>query len=124
MDEGLDERLQRDVDLLTHLRGYPEELKHFSNLMKQSHPHGRSAIEFLTGRAVARPSFLDALARAARGGEAVLSAVEAAERFGVPPRRFLDEVASREGFPPPLFREEHKALWRAEDVERYLAEHG
>lgn len=120
--EPLDDWVQRDIDLLAHLRGYPDEVKHFSNLMKQSHPHGRSAIGFLTGRPVAKPSFLGTLAQAARDGVPVLSAVEAAERFGVPPRQFLDEIASRADFPPPLFREAHKALWRAEDVERYMRE--
>jgi hypothetical protein len=30
-----------DFKVLEHLRGYPEELRRYSNLMKQSHPRGR-----------------------------------------------------------------------------------
>ena len=40
-----------DVKVLEHLRGYPEELRRYSNLMKQSHPRGPSS----TARS--RPTF-------------------------------------------------------------------
>ena len=39
-----------DVKVLEHLRGYPEDLRRYSNLMKESHLRGRSAVAFLPGR--------------------------------------------------------------------------
>jgi len=114
----------RDAQVLPHLRGYPEELRHFSNLIKQAHPRGISAVEFVLRRPAASDSFIAALCRLVAAGEAVLSAVEVAERFGVPPRVFLRTIAARPEFPPPLFAREEKRLWRADDVEAYVKRHG
>lgn len=114
----------RDAQVLPHLRGYPEELRHFSNLIKQAHPRGISALEFVLRRPAAGDSFIAALCRLVAAGEAVLSAVEAAERFGVPPRVFLDVIAARPDFPTPLFARGEKRLWRAGDVEAYIGRHG
>lgn len=91
-----------DFRVLEHLRGYPEELRRYANLMKQSHPRGQSAVEFL----LRRPSSGDF--------------VEAAESAGLPPREFLDRLASRKDFPAPLFRKEHRALWARGEVDAYL----
>ncbi len=114
----------RDAQVLPHLRGYPEELRHFSNLIKQAHPRGISALEFVLRRPAASDSFIAALCRLVAAGEAVLSAVEAAERFGVSPRVFLDVIAARPDFPAPLFARGEKRLWRAGDVEAYIRRRG
>ncbi len=118
------DRFARDAQVLPHLRGYPEELRHFSNLIKQAHPRGLSALEVVLRRPAASDSFIAALCRLVAAGEAVLSAVEAAERFGVPPRTFLRTIAARPDFPPPLFGREEKRLWRASDVEAYIERRG
>ena len=43
----------RDTLVLRHLRGYPEELRHYSNLIKQAHPRGISALDFVLRRPAA-----------------------------------------------------------------------
>ncbi|MDR7426959.1 MAG: hypothetical protein QN209_09795 [Armatimonadota bacterium] len=114
----------RDAQVLPHLRGYPEELRHFSNLIKHSHPQGRSALESVLRRPAASDSYIANLCRLVAAGEAVLSVVEAAERFGVSPQTFLRTIAARPDFPPPLFAREEKRLWRAGDVEAYIQRRG
>ncbi len=116
----MSEPFARDFEVLQHLRGYPEELHRYTNLMKQTHPRGTSAVEFLLGRAGAQEGFLEAICRMVRSGEEAASAVEAAELAGVPPKVFLEEIASRPDFPAPVFRAEHRAVWRRAEVERYL----
>ena len=106
-----------DFAVLEHLRGYPEELHRYANLMKQTHPRGMSAVEFLLGRAGAQDGFLETICRMIKGGEA-------AELAGVPPRAFLEDVAARPGFPAPVFRREHRAVWRKQDIEQYLQANG
>ena len=112
--------LPLDLKVLQHLHGYPEELVRYSNLIKQANPRGISAVEFLLKRPSSPDGFLETLCRLVRDGENVLSAVEAAELAGLSPKVFLEEMASRHDFPQPLFRREHRALWRAADVEAYL----
>ncbi len=119
-----DDLYQRDTLVLAHLRGYPEELRHYSNLIKQAHPRGMSALDFVLRRPAASDSFIAALCRLVAAGEEVLSAVEAAERFGVSPRAFLETVATRPDFPQPLFASAEKRVWRAGDVEAYRQQHG
>jgi len=114
------EPFARDFEVLPHLRGYPEELHRYANLMKQAHPRGMSALEFLLGRAEAQDGFLETLCRMVRAGAAPVTAVEAAELAGVPPQAFLEGVAARPDFPAPVFRHAHRAVWRKADVERYL----
>lgn len=111
----------RDLEVLAHLRGYPEDLARFANLMKQAHPHGKTAIDVVLGRPAAEDSLVVAVCRSVAEGVPVLNAVEAADLWGVPPRRFLEEVASRPGFPAPLFAREHRRLWRRPEVEAYRA---
>ncbi|MDQ7844721.1 MAG: hypothetical protein QN149_10905 [Armatimonadota bacterium] len=108
-----------DIKVLAHLRGYPEELRRYSNLIKQGHPRGISAVEFLLRRP---PSgdFVEAIARAVQGGEEVVTAVEAAEMAGISPKALLEELAARPDFPAPLYRKEHRALWRRAEVQAYL----
>jgi len=119
-----DELYQRDTLVLAHLRGYPEDLRHYSNLIKQAHPRSMSALDFVLRRPAASDSFIAAICRQVAAGEAVLSAVEAAERFGVNPRAFLETIAARPDFPAPLFASEDKRLWRAGDVDAYHGRHG
>jgi len=119
-----DDLYQRDTLVLQHLRGYPEELRHYSNLIKQAHPRGMSALDFVLRRPAASDSFIAAICRLVAAGEAVLSAVEAAERFEVPPRTFLETIAARPDFPPPLFAHDEKRVWRAGDVEVYRQQYG
>ena len=119
-----DDLYQRDTLVLQHLRGYPEELRHYSNLIKQAHPRGMSALDFVLRRPAASDSFIAAICRLVAAGEAVLSAVEAAERFEVPPRTFLETIAARPDFPPPLFGHDEKRVWRAGDVEVYRQQDG
>jgi len=109
----------QDFKVLEHLRGYPEELRRYSNLLKQTHPRGQSAVEFLLKRP-ASGDFVEAVCRLVQDGVEIVSAVEAADLAGVSPRAFLDEVASRPDFPAPLFRQDHRALWRRAEVDAYL----
>src|SRR3989337_2091581 len=51
-----DDLYQRDTLVLAHLRGYPEELRHYSNLIKQAHPRGMSALDFVLRRPAASDS--------------------------------------------------------------------
>jgi hypothetical protein len=119
-----DDLYARDTLVLQHLRGYPEELRHYSNLIKQAHPRGMSALDFVLRRPAASDSFVAAVCRLVAAGEHLLSAVEAAEHFGVAPRPFLETIAARPDFPAPLFAREEKRLWRAGDVEAYRLAHG
>lgn len=109
----------QDFRVLEHLRGYPEELRRYSNLLKQTHPRGQSAVEFLLKRPPTG-DFVEAVCRLVQDGVEILSAVEAADLAGISPRVFLDEVASRPDFPAPLFRQDHRALWRRADIDAYL----
>lgn len=110
-----------DLQVLQHLRGYPDDLHRYANLMKQAHPRGMSAVEFLLSRPASADGFLEALCRLVRDGEPILTAVEAAGQAAVPPAQFLGDVAARPDFPAPLFRREHRAIWRKTDIEAYLA---
>ncbi len=116
-----DELYRRDTLVLAHLRGYPEELRHYSNLIKQAHPRGMSALDFVLRRPTASDSFIAAICRQVAAGEEVLSAVEAAERFSVAPRAFLETIASQPDFPFPLFASGDRRIWRAADIEARAA---
>lgn len=118
-----DDPLVRDTLVLRHLRGYPDELRHYSNLVKQAHPRGISAIDLLLRRPAAGDSFVAAVARLVAAGEEVLSPVEVAERLGLHPRTFLETVAAHPAFPAPLFANGDRRLWRAAEVERFLQAH-
>lgn len=117
------EPLERDIEVLQHLRGYPEELHRFANLMKQTNPRGMSAAAFLLNRAGAQDGFLETICRLVSAGESLLTAVEAAEAAGLRPQAFLDDLASRADFPTPIFRQERRVIWQKADVERYLQSH-
>jgi hypothetical protein len=110
-----------DLKVLAHLRGYPDDLRRFSNMMKQAHPRGTSALRLVLGRPTASGSLVAAVCRAVADGVPIATAVEAAERFGVSPAQFLAEIASRPDFPRPLFAAGHRRLWRQADLDAYGA---
>lgn len=111
-----------DVQVLAHLRGYPEELRRFATLMKQAHPRGLSAAAFLLARAGGGEGFLEAVCRLVTDGADVVTAVEAAALAGVPPAEAA-ELSTRPGFPAPVYGRGRRALWRRADVERYAHRH-
>ena len=104
-----------DLAILAHLRGYPDELRRFSNLMKQGHLQGRAAADYFLSREVSADSFVAALARLTQGGEDVVTVVEAAELLDRPPAQVL-LLAARPGFPAPLFGEDRHQIWRRADI--------
>ncbi len=104
-----------DLAVLAHLRGYPEELRRFSNLMKQAHPNGRTAAEFFLSRPVAEGSFVAELCRLVQAGEDIATVVEAAEVLHVTPTGVL-ELAPAPGFPRPLWGVGRHMLWRRGDI--------
>lgn len=116
MDAG---PLAEDLKVLAHLRGYPEDLRHYSNLIKQAHPRGMSALRMVLGRPAASASLIAAIARYVSKDVPIVSVIAAAELFEVPPRQFLDEIASRPDFPAPLFAADHRRIWRLADVEAF-----
>lgn len=112
---------EEDLRVLAHLRGYPEELRRYSNLIKQAHPRGMSAVRLVLGRPTSSTSLIAAVCRYVSEGVAVASAVAAADLFEVPTAQFLSEISSKADFPAPLFAAEHKRLWRLADLEAYRA---
>ncbi len=104
-----------DLKVLSHLRGYSEELRRFSNLIKQAHPRGKSAVEFFLSRDVAGDSFLARLCRLVQAGEDIVTVVEAAGLLGVTPAQVL-EAAARPGFPMPLSGAGRHQVWRRADL--------
>lgn len=109
-----------DFKVLEHLRGYPDDLRRYSNLLKQVHPRGMSAVEFLLKRPPAPDDFVVAVCALVRDGEEIINVVEAADAAHLPPQMFLTDVASRPDFPQPLFRNGRKAVWRKAEVLNYL----
>jgi hypothetical protein len=110
---------EEDLRVLSHLRGYHEDLRRYSNLIKQAHPRGMSALKLVLGRPVASDSLIGAVCRYVADGVSIASAVEAAELFGTAPTAFLDEIASRPDFPEPVFASGHRRLWTTADLETY-----
>ncbi|MGQ0548812.1 MAG: hypothetical protein ACT4PY_03970 [Armatimonadota bacterium] len=119
MDSMSDQPFDEDLKVLAHLRGYPEDLRHYSNLIKQAHPRVTSALRHILGRPASSASLIAAVCRYVAEGIPIASAIEAADLFGVPPRQFLDDIASRADFPAPLFAVDHRRIWRLADLEAY-----
>lgn len=104
-----------DLAVLAHLRGYPEELRRFSNLMKQVHPSGRTATEFFLSRPTADDSFVAALCRLVQTGEDIVTVVEAAELLQTTPPQVLALTAAP-GFPPSLWGTGRHQVWRRDAI--------
>ena len=109
-----------DVVVLRHLRGFPDELHRFSNLVKLANPHGRTAVEFFLSRPAPADSFLAALCRAARDGDDVVTVVEAAEILGRPPAALLTSDAGST-LPAPIWGTGRHRLWRRAEMLGYAA---
>ncbi len=109
-----------DFKVLQHLRGYPEELHRYANLMKQANPRGISAVEFLLKRPPSPDGFVEAICRFVRDGVDILTKVEVSTRAGRGPGAG-DEIVAQPGFPAPLFSNAGRGIWRAQDVDGYLA---
>lgn len=107
-----------DAIVLHHLRGFPEELHRFANLVKQA--HGRSGVEFFVSRPAPADSFLAALCRAVLDGEDVVTVVEAAELLHRPAAALLTPE-SEAALPAPLSGTGRHRLWRRADIVRYAA---
>jgi hypothetical protein len=115
MNHNPDGSSDLDLVVLAHLRGYPEELRRFSNLMKQAHPNGRAAAKFFLSRPVAEGSFVAELCRLVHAGEDIATVVEVAEVLHLSPARVL-ELAPAPGFPRPLSGVGRHMLWRRGDI--------
>jgi hypothetical protein len=102
--------------VLRHLRGFPDELHRFSNVVKQA--HGRSAVELFLSRPAAGDSFLAALCRAARDGQDVVTVVEAAELLHRPAANLLTADAEA-ALPPAWWGTGRHRLWHRADIARY-----
>lgn len=119
-DPSAPDRASGDLDaiVLHHLRGFPEELHRFGNVVKQA--HGRSGVEFFLSRPAPQDSFLAALCRAALNGEDVVTVVEAAEVLRRPAAALLTPE-SESALPAPLWGTGRHRLWRRADIMRYAA---
>ncbi|MCS7174011.1 MAG: hypothetical protein N0A24_11720 [Armatimonadetes bacterium] len=104
----------QDLEVLPHLRGFPEDLARFTNLLKQAHPRGRSAI----GLIIHRPGpdrFLRRVCEAVARGEAILTTYEAAALLGLPAGELVRRLEAGE-LPEPVYREGQKLIWRREQL--------
>ncbi len=106
--------LSHDLAVLPHLRGFPDEFERFSTLLKQAHPHGKSAAGLIIQRPGTR-RFLRFVCEAVVRGEEILTTHEAAAALGIPVKEMWRRVEAGE-LPAPLFREGEKAVWRREDL--------
>ncbi|MDR5709775.1 MAG: hypothetical protein QN172_09730 [Armatimonadota bacterium] len=104
----------RDLEVLPHLRGFPEDLARFSNLLKQAHPRGRSAIGLIIHRA-GPARFLRRVCEAVARGEAILTTYEAATLLGLSAEELLRRLEAGE-LPEPVYREGRKLVWRREQL--------
>lgn len=109
--------------MLSHLRGYPDELRRFANLTKQAHAGGDTAVRFFLSRPAAEPSFLAAVCRLVLDGEDFVTVVEAAEMLEVPPAALLDPTGTAD-LPAPIFGTGRYRLWRRADIAAARARRG
>ncbi len=99
----------RDLAVLPHLRGFPEEFERFSNLVKHAHPRGTSAIDLIIHRPGSN-RFLRRVCEAVACGEAILTTYEAAAALGISPEELLERLEAGE-VPEPVFREGRQLVW-------------
>lgn len=113
--EPSDLPLDLDREVLAHLRGFPEELERYANLVKHAHPHGRSAC----GLIIHRPGpegFLRRLCQLVAEGVAVVTTWEAANLLGTDPAHLL-ELLEQGQLPQPEFRDGARVVWRRQALE-------
>jgi len=106
----------QDLEVLPHLRGFADELARFSNLLKQAHPRGRSAI----GLIIHRPGpdrFLRRVCEAVARGEPIVTTHEAAALLGLSTAELVRRLEAGE-LPQPVYREGWKIIWRREQLRR------
>lgn len=114
--------LHLDREILSHLRGFPEELERYANLVKHAHPLGRSAC----GMIIHRPGpsgFLRRLCELVASGQSVVTTWEAARLAGGSPADLLERL-DRGELPPPEFRDGVRVIWRLEVLEEWLRGRG
>jgi hypothetical protein len=106
-----------DLAVIAHLRGFPEDLERYANLVKHAHPKGKSAVALI----IHRPGsgFLRRLCELVASGEDVVTTVEAAELVGVTVEGLL---ARLEGgtLPAPLFRQGTRVIWSRPTLVEWL----
>ncbi len=97
-----------DLAVLAHLRGFPDDLQRYANLIKHAHPQGKSAVAMI----IHRPGsgFLRRLCELVASGEDVVTTVEAAELVGLTVEALLACLESGT-LPEPLYRAGARAIW-------------
>ncbi len=99
----------RDLAVLPHLVGFPEEFERFSTLLKHAHPRGMSAIDLIIHRPGSN-RFLRRVCEAVARGEAILTTYEAAAALGITAEELFRRLEAGE-VPQPVFREGRKLVW-------------
>jgi len=110
-----------DFQVLPHLQGFPEDIKRFSNLIKQAHPNGKSAIALILQRRGARQGFLYHVCAAVAAGEPIVTTIEAARLIGVPPAELLRRLDAG-SVPAPSFLDDRRAIWPRQVIEALAAD--
>jgi len=113
-----DPPLSVDLEVLTHLRGFPEELERYANLVKHAHPLGRSACGLIIHRS-GRQGFLRRLCELVASGEPVVTLLEGAALLGCSPAQLLERL-DRGELPAPEFRDGPRVIWRRQALQRWL----
>ncbi|MCL6500336.1 MAG: hypothetical protein K6U07_10015 [Firmicutes bacterium] len=106
-----------DLAVIAHLRGFPEDLERYANLVKHAHPKGKSAVALI----IHRPGsgFLRRLCELVASGEDVVTTAEAARLLRTTPQQLLERL-DRGEVPVPEFRDGAKVIWRREVWEEHL----
>ncbi|MCS7235990.1 MAG: hypothetical protein RMM30_08465 [Armatimonadota bacterium] len=110
--------LSLDLEVLAHLRSFPEELERSANLVEHAHPRGLSACALIIQRS--GPSgFLRTLCQLVARGESVVTTWEPARQSGWSTAELM-QALDRGELSSPEFRYGTKAVWRRQAVEAWL----
>ncbi len=106
-----------DLVVLSHLRGFPQDLRRYSNLIKHAHPQGKSAVAIM----IQRPGsgFLRRLCELVASGEDVVTTMEAAELIGVPAETLLARLQAGT-LPKPLYHAGVRVIWSRAALVQWL----
>lgn len=110
--------LDLDREVLSHLRGFPEELERYANLVKHAHPLGRSACGMIIHRP-GPPGLLRRLCELVASGQPVVTTWEAARLVGISAAELLARL-DRGELPEPEFRDGARVLWRRQVLDGWL----